>query len=57
VEEIEALRADIHHRHELFLAVVKVALTDDPRVLPPRDGAYLKNRLRTALLGEQTAVE
>ena len=56
-EEIEALRADIHHRDELFLAVVKVALTDDPRVLPPRDGAYLKNRLRTALLGEQAAVE
>jgi len=56
-EEIEALRADIHHRDELFLAVVKVALSDDPRVLPPRDGAYLKNRLRTALLGEQAAVE
>ncbi|HEX9439461.1 MAG TPA: thiamine pyrophosphate-dependent enzyme [Roseiflexaceae bacterium] len=56
-EEIEALCADIHHRDELFLAVVKVALTDDPRVLPPRDGAYLKNRLRTALLGEQAAVE
>ena len=49
--EIEELRADIHHRDDLFLAVVKVALTDDPMTLPPRDGAYLKNRLRLALLG------
>ena len=49
--EIEALRADIHHSDDLFLAVVKVALTDDPMTLPPRDGAYLKHRLRSALLG------
>ena len=49
--EIDALRTDIHHRDDLFLAVVKVALTDDPMTLPPRDGAYLKNRLRLALLG------
>ncbi len=49
--EVEALRADIHHRDDLFLAVVKVALTDDPMTLPPRDGAYLKHRLRSALLG------
>jgi thiamine pyrophosphate-dependent acetolactate synthase large subunit-like protein len=55
--EIEALRADIHRRDELFLAVVKVALTDDPKVLPPRDGAYLKHRLRAALLGERAAAE
>ncbi len=49
--EVEALRADIHHRDDFFLAVVKVALTDDPMTLPPRDGAYLKHRLRSALLG------
>ena len=49
--EIEALRGDIHRRGDLFLAVVKVALTDDPMTLPPRDGAYLKNRRRLALLG------
>jgi len=56
-DEIEALRADIHQRQQLFLAVVKVAPTDEPKVLPPRDGAYLKHRLRAALLGECAAHE
>ena len=55
--EIEPLRADIHQLDDLFLAVIKVALTDDPRVLPPRDGAYLKNRMRAALLGPQAVFE
>jgi len=52
-DEIEPLRADIHQRDDLFLAVIKVALSDDPKALPPRDGAYLKNRMRAALLGPQ----
>lgn len=56
-EELPALRAAIHERDELFLAVVKVALTDDPLVLPPRDGAHLKTRLRAALLGPAAALE
>ena len=55
--EIESLREDIHKRAELFLAVVKVAPGDDPKVLPPRDGAYLKQRFRLALLGERSALE
>jgi thiamine pyrophosphate-dependent acetolactate synthase large subunit-like protein len=55
--EIEPLREDIHKRAELFLAVVKVAPGDDPKVLPPRDGAYLKQRFRLALLGERSAGE
>jgi thiamine pyrophosphate-dependent acetolactate synthase large subunit-like protein len=50
-EQIEFLRTQIQHSEDLFLAVVKIALTDDPPVLPPRDGAYLKNRMRGALLG------
>ena len=56
-DEIEGLRTDIHQRDHLFLAVVKVAPTDDPKVLPPRDGPYLKHRLRAALLGERAALE
>jgi thiamine pyrophosphate-dependent acetolactate synthase large subunit-like protein len=56
-DEIEALRTDIYERDELFLAVVKVMLTEDGKVLPPRDGSYLKNRLRTALLGPQAIFE
>jgi thiamine pyrophosphate-dependent acetolactate synthase large subunit-like protein len=55
--EIEPLREDIHKHAELFLAVVKVAPGDDPKALPPRDGAYLKQRFRLALLGERSALE
>jgi thiamine pyrophosphate-dependent acetolactate synthase large subunit-like protein len=37
------------------LAVIKVAAARDPFVLPARDGALLKHRLRAALLGEAAA--
>ncbi len=50
-EQIEFLRTQVQHFEDLFLAVVKIAVTDDPPALPPRDGAYLKNRMRGALLG------
>lgn len=56
-DEIEPLRLDLHERNELFLAVVKVAPTPAPLVLPPRDGAYLKHRLRQALLGPQAFLD
>jgi thiamine pyrophosphate-dependent acetolactate synthase large subunit-like protein len=56
-KEIEALRTDIYERDELFLAVVKVMLTEDNKALPPRDGSYLKNRMRAALLGPQAIFE
>ncbi len=36
-------------------AIVKVRAEHLPRVLPPRDGAYLKDRFRAALLGEEQA--
>ena len=39
----------------VFLAV-KVAAAPLPRVLPPRDGAWLKDRFRTALLGADAAL-
>jgi thiamine pyrophosphate-dependent acetolactate synthase large subunit-like protein len=56
-DEIEPLRTDIHQLDDLFLAVIKVALTDNKKALPPRDGAYLKNRMRAALLGTQAVFE
>jgi len=56
-EEIESLRTDIHQLDDLFLAVIKVVLSDDPKALPPRDGAYLKNRMRAALLEPQVFFE
>ncbi len=55
--ELEALRVDLHTLDDLLLAVVKVSPEDLPRVLPPRDGAYLTHRLRSALLGTERALE
>ncbi len=52
--ELDALREAIHHAPGPLCVVVKVAPTAGaPKVLPPRDGAYLKNRFRQALLGPQ----
>jgi thiamine pyrophosphate-dependent acetolactate synthase large subunit-like protein len=55
--ELEALRVDLHTLDDLLLAVVKVSAEELPRVLPPRDGAYLTHRLRTTLLGTERALE
>lgn len=55
--DLAALRRDIHSLDNLLFAVVKVSPEDLPRVLPPRDGAYLTQRLREALLGIQNALE
>jgi thiamine pyrophosphate-dependent acetolactate synthase large subunit-like protein len=55
--ELEPLRADIHALEDALFAVVKVSPEDLPRVLPPRDGAYLTHRLREALLGAEHALE
>jgi thiamine pyrophosphate-dependent acetolactate synthase large subunit-like protein len=43
------LRARIHARQGLNLAVVKIAAQLPPRALPPRDGVHVKNRFRAAL--------
>lgn len=55
--ELEPLRVDLHTLDDLLFAVVKVSPEELPRVLPPRDGAYLTHRLRTALLGAEQALE
>lgn len=55
--ELEPLRADFHTLDDLLFAVVKVSPEELPRVLPPRDGAYLTHRLRAALLGTERALE
>ena len=41
----------VHEAPGPTFLVVKVKAETLPRVLPPRDGAYLKDRFRTALLG------
>jgi hypothetical protein len=35
---------------------IKVRAEELPLALPPKDGVYLKDRFRIALLGEKTAV-
>lgn len=57
MDELAALRDDLHSLDGLLLAVVKVSPEALPRVLPPRDGAYLTHRIREALLGPDRAPE
>ncbi len=52
-----ALRKTIHEAAGPNFAQVKVAAEKIPLVLPPREGALLKNRFRAALLGEGAALE
>jgi thiamine pyrophosphate-dependent acetolactate synthase large subunit-like protein len=48
---LDPLRAGIHAMQGPLFAQIKVAADKLPLVLPPRDGAHLKNRFREALLG------
>ncbi|HEY6434377.1 MAG TPA: thiamine pyrophosphate-dependent enzyme [Acetobacteraceae bacterium] len=47
MEQVEALRLRL--RRERVFAMVKIAATEVPRHLPPRDGAWLASRFRDAL--------
>ncbi|HUN52945.1 MAG TPA: thiamine pyrophosphate-dependent enzyme [Candidatus Sulfotelmatobacter sp.] len=49
--ELEPLHRDIHAGAGPLFAQLKVAPDKLPLVLPPREGAELKNRFRTALFG------
>ena len=51
VADIAPLRAAIHELDGPLFAQIKVSAEQMPLVLPPRDGAHLKNRFREALLG------
>ena len=50
-EIIARLKKRIYSGEGALFAQVKVDPEKLPLVLPPRDGAYLKNRFRVALLG------
>ena len=54
---VSALRQTVHHGAGPCFVQVKVAAEKLPLVLPPRDGALLKNRFRAALLGEGAALQ
>jgi len=49
--QLRPLRRRIHAGEGPLFALVKVDAEKLPLVLPPREGAYLKNRFRIALLG------
>jgi thiamine pyrophosphate-dependent acetolactate synthase large subunit-like protein len=46
---VAALRTRIHEKAGTTLATIKIAADELPRVLPPRDGVFVKNRFRAAL--------
>jgi len=51
VHELERCAKLMRHGPGLALCVFKVKAEAAPRVLPPKDGAYLKDRFRAMLLG------
>ena len=57
MEQVIALRKDLHAMQGPVLAQVKVAADKLPLVLPPRDGTHLKNRFREALLGSKAHLQ
>jgi hypothetical protein len=56
-EGVAALRPAIHQLPGPHFAQVKVAADKAPLVLPPREGALLKQRFREALLGKRAALQ
>lgn len=50
--EFANVRTAIHGRPGPLLFQIKIAAENEPLVLPPRDGPWLKQRFRSALLGE-----
>ena len=47
MDEVEALRPRL--RQEMLFAVIRISPEERPRHLPPRDGAYLKDRFRKSI--------
>ncbi|SDN41560.1 thiamine pyrophosphate-dependent enzyme [Ensifer sp. YR511] len=49
MEGVKDLHKRVYARDGLKLATIKIKAENLPRVLPPRDGSYIKNRFRSAL--------
>lgn len=49
MDGVQTLRDTLDQRRGLTLATIKIKAENPPRVLPPRDGVYIKNRFRMAL--------
>jgi thiamine pyrophosphate-dependent acetolactate synthase large subunit-like protein len=57
IEQVRRLRAQLRRTDGPMFAQVKVAPDKLPLVLPPRDGAHLKDRFREALLGRDACFQ
>jgi len=55
--DVAELRSEIYDSDGPLFSVVKIDPEKLPIVLPPRDGAYLKNRFRMAVLGANAIYE
>ncbi len=49
IDACDDIAAGIRARKQTSFVQVKIAADEPPRALPPRDGAFIKNRLRAAL--------
>lgn len=47
--DVTALRDRIHRGETTSFAAIQIDSAEEPRVLPPRDGVHIKNRVRAAL--------
>lgn len=52
-DELEPLAAIVYEQPGPVFVDIKVTTASGPTVLPPRDGPYLKNRFRAAVLGPE----
>ncbi len=52
MDQVAAFREAIHRSDGPLFAQIKIDAAKLPLVLPPRDGAHLKNRFREGLLGK-----
>lgn len=52
MEGVQDLRTRIHAKNALNFASITIDVAEEERVLPSRDGVYIKNRVRAAL-GQQ----
>jgi len=49
MDQVGDLRDRIHANNALNFATIQIDTAEEPRVMPSRDGVYIKNRVRAAL--------
>ncbi len=52
MDAVRDFRQRIHARNALNFATIKIDTAEEARVLPSRDGVYIKNRVRAALASD-----